>query len=182
MSRENPNAPFELSDASLEILEMLKQQGRDSCAGPVGEKRGNAIERVLSRVLPEYAKALDLTQDEVLEALERKRNYNAPNYYQDANLPPLNDVVVYDTKVAFKARIPSGTFRCPSCRGVSRDPYRCDSGVVREGQVCDWAAGGLFGTLGKGYRVVVKETFLDHPQIHEIFMPIDLEPSSETAA
>ncbi|WP_162804636.1 hypothetical protein [Tritonibacter mobilis] len=171
-----------LNEKSRATFEMILQKGRDSWPGDEGERRADRLEAVLRRVLPEYANALDLSQDAVLAALEGRRDYSAINFYQDARLPSLRDVHVHETMAEFKALIPSGTFRCPACEGVSTDPYECNSGVERDGSVCNWKAFGLFGTLGKGYRTLVKETFLDHPTVHEIFMPIDLEedePSKE---
>lgn len=166
-----------LNEESRATLEAIKQMGRDSWDGETGERRAESMEKLLTRVLPEYAAALDLSQDEVLAALERNRSYSAINYYQDAKLPPISEIPVHATLADFKALIPSRKFRCPSCHGISTDPYECDSGVIRDSSPCNWKAYGLFGTLGRGYRCVVKETFLEHPVVHEVFMPVEFEPA-----
>lgn len=172
---------LDLSEESRLTLEAIKQKGRDSWPGEEGDRRAASIEKVLARVLPEYAKALDLSQDDILAALERRRDYSAINYYQDARLPPIAGVPVYETTEAFTATIPSRKFRCPACDGISTNPNACNSGAETKDGVCDWKSYGLFGTLGKGYRVVVKATFLEHPVVHEIFMPVEFEKRETTA-
>ena len=66
-------------------------------------------------------------------------------------------------------------FKCPCCGSVSKNPYKCNSGVVVENLkggksgVCDWKAYGLLGTLGKGVTIFIKEKLaLDH-----IFKPVE---------
>jgi hypothetical protein len=60
---------------------------------------------------------------------------------------------------------------------VSRREDRCTSGFDGDGKPCDWKAYGLFGTLGKGLRVMLVEGWLDNPRVHEIFMPVALAPA-----
>lgn len=69
-------------------------------------------------------------------------------------------------------------FRCPSCGGISTNPYCCNSGLEvskatkkKPAKVCDWKVGGLFGDLGKGIYVYCK----DKMQGETIFMPISWE-------
>ena len=46
--------------------------------------------------------------------------------------------------------------------------------VTQKAEVCNWKSYGLFGTLEGGFRFVVKEDFLDHPIIYDIFMPLEI--------
>ena len=133
----------------------------------------------------EYAALLEVTPLEVLAAVEKARDYTAPNYYQQSNFPSLKGVTVFASLGALQAAIPSKQFRCPCCSGVTSDPYTCNSGEKRkDGAVCNWTSYGLFGTLGKGLRVLVKDAFMSQPRVHEIFMPLELEaapPADATA-
>lgn len=137
-----------------------------------------------------YAEFFKLDPVAVFQALEKKRDYSYPNYYQDANFPKLDGVTVYENMEAMKEAInPSLGFRCPRCNGISKDPYTCDSGVEIDYGTkkkpklgpCDWKSYGLFGTLGKGLRFTVREGFLEHPTVDSIFYPIALESKNENA-
>lgn len=154
----------------MKALENIKQRCRESWAGKIGEQRAAETESFILGFLPSYAELLGMTQEQVLDAIESKRTYCAVNYYQQANFPMLDGVKVFDTKQAFAEAAPSKQYRCPSCGGVSSAPYECNAS-----DDCDWKSYGLFGTLGKGVRIVVKDTFLDCPKVHEIFMPLEFE-------
>lgn len=154
-----------------ETIEMLKQKARDGWKGSVGEDRAEVLEAFLRLILPEYATALDLTQEQVLAAIEERRDYSAINYYQASTFPRLDGGVrIFETQNELMKLIPSRKFRCPSCGGLSTDPYTCD---VSDN--CDWKSYGLFKTMGKGLRFTFKATFLENPKIDEIFMPVELE-------
>ena len=142
--------------------------------GALGMNRIMEIQGVLDRVLPEYSAALGLSPEAVLAAIEAKRDVSAPNYYQDSNFPRLEGVRVFDSPEAFAAAFPSRKYTCPACAGISTDPYACNAGTIREnGKPCNWKSYGLFGTMGKGLRAIVKSTFLESPRVHEIFMPVE---------
>lgn len=123
-----------------------------------------------------YAENLNIPAETIFNALENRRGYSYPNYYQKANFPRFDDpnVVVFDTKRQAENTIQASKgFVCPACNHKSENPYMCLSGFEnREGKVCDWSAGGLFGTLGKGYRFMVKQDFVKNPGVENIFMPI----------
>ncbi len=162
-----------------EIIEQLKEKARASWHGAEGERRAERLEAFLRKMLAEYSEKLGLPQVAILEALESKRDYSCINYYQEANFPSLDGVRVFETKADLRAAFPSMQFRCPSCHGVSTNPYTCNTGIVRKDKkVCDWKAWGLFRTLGEGLRLAVKEGFLDHPRVEEIFMPVELEQAA----
>jgi len=105
-----------------------------------------------------YAEKTGLRAEDILDAWEEARTYWYMNYYQDCNQPKIegDSVRVFETKEELKAAIGGPRFRCPACEGVSKDPYTCDSGVVKDGKPCDWKVYGLFGDLGKGVYVFVK--------------------------
>lgn len=161
-----------------------------ACGGWGGEARVESlcsdIFSLLDRVLPQYAEWLeDVSEDEVLEAIEKHRTYSAPNYYQQRNFPDISSgVVLFRDSDDVNAELqPERGFRCPMCRGVSKHQTECDSGVMIDEDGArrpgNWKAFGLFGTMGKGLRVAVAETFLEHPVVYEIFMPIALEEKLE---
>lgn len=60
---------------------------------------------------------------------------------------------------------------------MTKSPYVCDSGVKVKGDVCNWKVYGLFGHLGKGVSVFVK----DKLRIEKLFMPIAWEHEILTA-
>jgi hypothetical protein len=120
-----------------------------------------------------YGGALSMEPAEILDAWEKSRDYWYMNYYQDAKQPKIGSghVRVFGTVEELKASIAAPRFRCPACEGVSSDASTCDSGIVRDGKPCDWKAYGLFGTLGKGAFVYVKEQLAGQ----SIFMPVAWE-------
>lgn len=118
-----------------------------------------------------YAEKTGIPATEILGAWEKKRDYWYMNYYQECRQPIIKDgqVKVFETLDQYMQSLNSQGFRCPACGHESKNPYECDSGE------CDWKAYGLFGTLGKGITVFVKENLA----MAEIFMPVawDLEAS-----
>lgn len=131
-----------------------------------------------------YAEVLGLSKLDILRSFETARDYSAPNYYQESTFPRLDTgaVLIVDNLDDFRRRFPSGQYRCPSCGGISTNAYACDSGQRVDGpksHVCNWKAYGLFGTMGKGLRVVLKSHFLERPVVTEIFNPVENEFSSE---
>lgn len=108
-----------------------------------------------------YAEKTGLDAASVLDAWESARDYWYMNYYQDCNQPEIkgDSVRVFDTQEALLASVDGKGFRCPCCGGISKSPYTCDSGLPMPGEkkTCDWKSWGLFGTLGKGVSVFVKD-------------------------
>jgi len=141
-------------------------------------KEVNNVIRFAIGISLNYANKLGYTQQEVLNALESKRSYWALNYYQSSRFPKItNNTHIYPSYTDFACKFPSHRFRCPCCNGLSTDPSTCDTKLPAKTKsgICDWKAYGLFGTLGKGYRFVVKDTFLENPVIYDIFKPLELE-------
>jgi len=158
-----------------EIIAGLRTQAQESWTGVVGEERADELEQFIRSVLVDYSAVLGLSQEHILSCIEEKRDYIAVNYYQRANFPLIGDIDVYNSAIALQVRFPSGKFVCPNCGKLSTHPTTCNSGHIMEnGKPCDWKAWGLFHTLGKGYRFVIKDDFLSDPVVHEIFMPLEL--------
>ena len=158
------------------IIEKLKQQARDSWSGRTGEERAENLEKYLRSKLEEYSKALRISQEEILNAWEKDRDYTAINYYQEGKQPSIKSdkVKVFETFEDMLKVLGKKEFRCPSCGGISSNPYECNSGLkMSKGKICDWKSYGLFGDLGKGVFVYCK----DKLKGETIFMPIAWENS-----
>lgn len=128
-----------------------------------------------------YSEALGFEQVDILEALESHRNYWSANFYQESNLPKLDETVtVYETYDNMIEDVkPSLGFYCSVCGGVSKDPNSCNSGrEMSKGKICNWATYGLFRTH-ESFRCIVKESFLEKPIVYDIFMPMSKRPVNE---
>lgn len=166
-----------------EIILAVRAQAQERMEGVIGEQRADDLEAFIREMLTDYAAVLGFSENEILENLEERRDYSAVNYYQPANFPPLKDVHVFDNVGQLRDKFPSGKFVCPNCGGISTDPATCNSGVFMANDLpCDWKAWGLLRTFGKGYWFVVKDDFLAHPVVHEIFMPLELHEEHQEAA
>ena len=143
-----------------QIIEKLKDEARRSWSGREGENRATKLENYLRTKLEEYSNALGIPQEDILKAWENDRDYSAINYYQEANQPSIKSekVKVFDTVDELLQAVGEMKFRCPACDGISTNPYKCNSGLeLHEGKKCDWKVYGLFGDLGKGVYVFIKE-------------------------
>jgi len=127
----------------------------------------------------EYGSFLNVNWLDIVESWESKRSYWYMNYYQECNQPSLSgiSVRVFDTVDDFFNSINKKHFRCPSCNGISTDPYECNSGIKVNDKICDWKVYGLFKDLGRGVFVYIKQEL--HGQT--IFMPVDWEEANEKA-
>lgn len=155
-------------------IERLKGEARNSWSGETGETRAEELEKYLRAKVEEYSNALSMPQEKILEAWEKDRTYSAINYYQESNQPSLRagKVKVFDTTEDLVQAIGDQKFRCPSCNGITTDPYDCNSGAeMSKGKTCDWKVYGLFGALGKGTYVYIK----DRLKGGTIFTPISWE-------
>ena len=124
-----------------------------------------------------YSKILQIDPSIILDNWEQDRDYWYMNYYQDCNQPTFegDNVRIFETVDDFnKSGIENG-FGCPYCKGISKHPSVCDSGLEVNGKICDWKAFGLFGTLGKGTFVFIKE----RAEGHTIFTPVAWEHVEE---
>lgn len=158
-----------------DIIAKLADEARSEWKGQIGESRAVELTAFLAKMLANYSQVLGLSEDEIMAAIEARRDYSAVNFYQEAKFPKLDDVTLFESAEEVRDRYSSGKYRCPSCSGVSTDPYVCNAAPAAGKEQCDWKSYGLFGTLGKGLRVVVRSTFLEHPVVHELFMPLEAE-------
>ncbi len=143
--------------------------------GETGIQRVIQKVKLLSERVPEYAKAMGKTELETLELFAKSRTCNYTNWFQEANFPILSEVYIFDTIDDFKAKFPSKQYQCPNCNGISTNPQVCNSGKEIKGkEICDWKVFGLFGDLGKGIKVIVKDLFTDIPKPTAMFKPIEL--------
>jgi len=156
------------------IINKLRKEARESWPGKIGEDRELELVNFLEKKLTEYSKVLGFSESQILESMEKRRTYMCTNYYQEANFPNLKDVRVFETREDLTKLIPSRKFRCPSCGGVSTDPYKCNVG-----EDCDWKSYGLLGTLGKGLTFTIKDQFLEKGTIDNIFMPLEFEKEDQ---
>jgi hypothetical protein len=126
-----------------------------------------------------YAQKTGLTPEAVLDAWEGKRSYWYMNFYQEANQPSIesDNVRVFETVDELLSSIGKTGFRCPNCEAVTKSPYKCESGALAHGKVCDWKVYGLFGHMGKGVSVFVKEKLA----IEQLFMPVAWEQKNTSA-
>jgi hypothetical protein len=132
---------------------------------------------ILDRV-KHYSDKTGLAESDILNAWEKDRSYWYFNYYQDSCQPLLDEnVKVFNTITDFQQSAKEPKFRCPACGGISSDPYECNSGTIKKDikdgkeRECNWKSYGLFGCLGKGAHVFIK----DEIQGHTIFMPVAWE-------
>ena len=157
-----------------QTIEKLKGLARDSWSGETGERRAVDLEKYLRKKLQEYSNALNIPEEEILKSWEEDRTYSAINYYQEANQPTITSgkARVFNTVDEMLQAIGEKKFRCPSCEGISTNPYSCNSGEVLENRKeCDWKVYGFLGDLGKGVFVYIK----DKLKGETIFMPISWE-------
>lgn len=155
----------------------------DTRSGWSEKHRLESLEFAVERA-KHYEEKTGVPAGEMLTAWESRRNYCYANYYQNCNQPLIqgDSVRVFETVDELLESIGKTGFRCPNCKGVSKDPYRCNSGIklplINSGvkaETCNWSAGGLFGTMGKGANVFVKSEL----KVDNIFMPIAWEESAD---
>ena len=134
------------------------------------EKLNWVIDRVLH-----YAEKLNLSASELLNKWEEKRDYWYMNYYQDCNMPKIEEgkVFVFDTVDDFLKSIPSKKFICPYCKGITTNPYECNSGIKKDNKTCDWKVYGLFDL--EHVTVFVK----DKLRFDKVFTPVDWEEGAK---
>ena len=153
----------------VEIKKMLEKSGKG------WEHAEERVVEFIKTLCAEYSEFFKIDQVDLFKAFEKKRDYSYPNYYQRANFPKLEGVTVFENEADMLSKIDAKQgFRCPSCKGISKGPYICDAS-----NDCGWKSYGLFGTIGKGLRFTIRETFLEKPQVDEIFYPISLEKTDD---
>ena len=127
----------------------------------------------IETMVKEYATALGKSTDEVVDLMEKSRDYSWPNYYQKANFPGLDSTNLYGVFETFEefrniAKEKWRGFRCPKCGDISPHPQECKHRIEKDGK-CDWCSYGLFRS-GKG--IIVLESGLD---LIPIFEPVEVD-------
>ncbi len=164
------------------LIARLRESANGGWGGIETHRDADRLERFVRKILANYSTVLGFSEGEILRKIEGRRDYWSMNFYQESNFPLLENVEVFETVQQFKDKFPSRKFICPACGGVSTHPTTCNSGKRMKGVrggICDWKLYGLFGTLGKGYRFVVKEDFLKNPVVYEWFVPIEIAKTQE---
>lgn len=161
----------------MNALELAVRQMTDKYDG-FGD-RVAGFEKEVIAICEYYGYVLGYHPVAVFEALEKNRTISYPNHYQWANFPKLDDgrVMIFETtEEALLVIQPGLGFICPRCNGKSTNPYVCDSGeLMAVEMVCDWKSYGLFGTIGRGFKFLIAENWLENPIVDECFMPVALE-------
>ena len=147
-------------------------------------KRGNNHAGPLEKIewIIERAKHYQLKTgkpyQEIIDTWVSKKNYWYINYFQEANQPLITgeDVYLFENIEEAKESFKELGFRCHRCGGISKSPKECDTNIVIDKKTCDWKAYGLFGTLGKGVTIILKDTI----SIENIFKPIAYEKEGES--
>lgn len=156
------------------IIDDLAQKAFDTWGGNIGKEREQSVRKLIETFLPNWSEKLGFSQLEILKSIEKNRQVNSVNHYQESNFPLLNEVAVYETLNDFKKMHKHQGFRCPSCGNVSTNPQECDHNPAE----CNWKSYGFFGCLGKDYKFLIKESFLDDGVVYKVFQPVSLEVSS----
>lgn len=157
---------------------LLKAVEQDEAKSPKFHDYRGKMAWVVERA-QHYGEMTDLDPAAVLDAWEKDRDYWYMNFYQDCNQPKIegDSVRVFDNIEELTESIGDKGFRCPMCKGVSKSPYECDTGLeMSPKKVCDWKSYGLFGTLGKGVYVFVKSEMKGQ----NVFAPVAWENETET--
>lgn len=157
----------------------------DTRSGRSEEERLKVLQFAVDRA-KHYEEKTGIPAGWILTRWENRRKYWYMNYYQDANQPKLDGktVRVFENVDALKAAFGKAEFRCPHCKGVTSDPYECNSGVKvplidsgGKAERCNWKVYGLFADLGGGVYVFVKEEMKGEL----IFKPLAWEEKAETS-
>ena len=122
-----------------------------------------------------YEEKLGISWKEILKSWEDDRTYWFMNYYQDAEQPLIDsdNVFVFETVEELREKC-GQQFICPCCKGISTDPYECNSGKkIGKKKICDWKSYGLFQhDLVFCYVKSMKKGT-------KIFMPVSLKNAKE---
>lgn len=137
--------------------------GCNKCGECFHEKYCDKFKWIIDRA-KNYADKTNISWEDLLDIWENKRDCWYMNYYQEASYPECNEKVkVFNNIEEFRKSVGNLGFRCPYCNSISTYPTTCDSGTLvklinKKGKhMCNWSAGGLFGTLGKGSKVFIKD-------------------------
>lgn len=92
-----------------------------------------------------YSEKLGIPIGEIIQSWEEDRRYWYMNYYQDCNQPLIeaNNVFIFENLEEMRQKC-GKEFICPCCKGISTNPYECNSGkMVGKKKKCDWKSYGF---------------------------------------
>lgn len=143
---------------------LLERFRNDECwntLNPDGSHRFDKKVEWIGKMLREYAEALQIPVDDVVELAEGGRAYSWPNYYQKIVFPGVDSnglVGVFRTFEDFRniSREKWAGFKCSRCGTISRHPQLCEHRLSKNGK-CDWCSYGLFKS---GVSVIILENGL----------------------
>lgn len=157
-----------------EVLEKFKNDKSWNTENKDGSHRFDKKISWIEEMVKEYASFFEVSEDEIIQKMEKGRTYSWPNFYQEANFPSVSafgDLVgVYKTFEEFNEQSINKWkgFRCPKCKNIGRHPQLCEHRLNKDG-ICDWTANGLFSGPK---RVIILEGGFD---TIPIFEPVDKE-------
>ena len=159
-------------DKLEQLLESFRND-KENTTYKDGSRRFDEKIAWIGNMIRNYAEAFNMTTDEVVDIMEKDRDYWWPNYYQPCNFPPIdskNLIGVFKTFEEFKSHSEQHWqgYRCPRCGTISPHPQECLHRHLKDGK-CDWCSYGLFRT-GKG--VIILENGL---KAIPIFDPVPKE-------
>jgi len=164
--------PVELRDADM--LNEIILEVYNGWPGKTGEERVIGCIKFISERIPQYSNIIGKSDLEFLTTYAKARRVNYTNWFNDSYLPDLSNVIILDTIQSFRDKFPSGKYICPCCDGETTDYQECNSGIEVDGRKCNWKVYGLFGDLGKGVRVIIKDKMDEFPRPVAMFKPIEL--------
>lgn len=161
---------IENSDGYKKLIQSVE---RDEVKSPNFHDYRKKLQWIIDRA-EHYSKITGIGSSEILNTWESQRDYWYMNYYQDCNQPLLTNpnVRIFENEKELHESVSENKFRCLSCGGVSTSPYECNSGKeMSKGKICNWKSYGLFGTMGKGTFIFLKEKMKGE----NIFTPVSWE-------
>lgn len=153
-----------------ELIETFKNDKSWNTENSDGSHRFDKKIAWIETMIKEYAERFNMPVDKVVELMENKRDYSWPNYYQEANFPPIDDknlIGVFETFEAFNeyATKHYKGFRCSKCGNVGIHAQLCEHRIMEDGK-CDWTSYGLFESPTK--VIILESGFASIP----IFEPV----------
>lgn len=143
-----------------ELLEKFRNDKNWNMENINGTHRFDKEIEWIAQMVKKYAEYFKMSEDEVVEIMEKERNYSWPNYYQKANFPDVSNfknlIGIYKTFDEFYdyAKENWEGFLCPKCGTISTHPQECIHRIKKDGK-CDWCS---YGLLKSGERVIILES------------------------
>lgn len=150
------------------------EQARNTWNGKIGNERAEEVKRILDTRLENYSRITGLSFETILKILEKDRIANTVNYYQESNLPLIEqtkDLFVFNTLNDYLKVFPSRKFICPKCQQETAHENYC-------GRIgCKYFLDSFFkiGTI----QILIIDRFKTKPRPILIFKPIEYKETGE---